>query len=455
MTTVVERYEDQTSFERVPPQDVAAEQAVLGGMLLSRRAVAEVMEVLAGGSDFYKPAHETIFSAIAELERLGEDRVDAITVANRLDQHGDLKRCGGLPYLHMLINSVPTAANAGYYAEIVRDHAIARRLVEAGTRIVQMGHEAGEDVEAMVDAAAAEVQAVVAEKGRGDGPLPRTSIGDAVVAFLDDLEKGTAPCLPLPWSDFKYVMRIAPKTVTVVAGLTGMGKTVVLLDMARCVGIKHKMRTLFVSLEMSKAEVSQRVLAAEAGVPLHHLVEKELVTADDEQRIARKLQTILDAPLTIVDSTTVTLATLRAELRWLQSRGELPEAVFVDYIQIIEPEDRNKNDNRQAEVSKISRHLKLLAGDFNIPIIIGAQLNREALKRADKVPQLGDLRESGSIEQDASYILMLHREDYFVEDSARAGEMDLFLRKNRQGPTCHVTVAFQGHYARTADMAQA
>lgn len=440
----------EPGFGRTPQHDNDAECCVLGGMMLSAAAIDEILDIPLKVTDFYRYAHGLVFTAILDLYGRGEP-ADVITVAALLDKNGDLGRVGGAPYLLTLINTVPTAANTGYYAEIVREKAKLRHLGEAGTRIVQMAHATdGSDADAVVDRAAAEIQAVVGDTA-ADGVA---SVADQAEAFLSALLDNDKPraYLPVPYVDLQAAAPIEAGDLVIVAGATGMGKSVVMLDLARHAAIKHHKRTLLVSVEMNSEQVMQRLYAAEAQVPLHRLRGGAPLGDDDQARLGKAHGRILDAPFDILATGTVTLGRLRSTLRRMQARRALPELVVIDYLQIMTAE--KETANRTTDVSALSRGLKQVAMDFGVPFVVGAQLNRQVNARTDKRPILSDLRESGSIEQDANIVVLLHRDEYYEgTQSPRAGELDLIVAKNRQGPTCSITVAFQGHFSRAADMA--
>lgn len=718
-------------FERMPPHDVAAEQCVLGGMLLSKDAISDVIEVIRP-ADHYRPAHQLVHEAVLDLYARGEP-ADPITVANELTRRGELARIGGAPYLHTLIASVPTAANAGYYARIVRERAILRRLVEAGTRIVQFGYAGDGDADELVDRAQAEVFAVtdrriaedyhslseimpgaleeieaIGAHGGGitgvptgfadldaltnglhpgqmvvvaarpavgkalalDTPLatPRgwTTMGEVqagdlligadgkptLVVAATEVMRGR-PCYEVEFSDGEVIVAddghqwltwtshvagfVPPQIVTtaemaaalscpapggrsryavamarplelpraelpmppwalgsalagralaggvtaaaalagralagrmafagralaglaassapdripreylrasvtqrreLLAGLLGadrltcparvtvcgealaadvrelihslgfqsttgagtQGRYVIrftdalpwryvvavrpttsvpvrcvqvdsvdhlylaghamipthnsalALDFARSATIRHQLPTVVFSLEMGRNEITMRLLSAEAKVPMH-VMRTGQMSDDDWARLARRMSEVADAPLFIDDSPNMSLMEIRAKCRRLKQRHDL-RLVIIDYLQLMS--SARRVENRQQEVAEMSRSLKLLAKELNVPVVALSQLNRGPEQRQDKKPMLSDLRESGSIEQDADVVILLHREDAYERESPRAGEADLIVAKHRNGPTATVTVAFQGHYSRFVDMA--
>jgi replicative DNA helicase len=437
--------------DRLPPQDVAAEQSVLGGMLLSKDAIADVVETLRG-PDFYRPAHEIIFDAVLDLYGRGEP-ADAVTVADELTRRGSLPRVGGTAYLHQLISSVPTAANAGYYAQIVAERAVLRRLVEAGTKIVQLGYaQGGGDVEDIVNAAQAEVYAVADKRGGED----YHRLGDIIEMTVDEIEvasgkSGEMTGVPTGFTDLDALTNgLHPGQMIVLAARPAMGKSTLGLDIARTAAIKHKMASVVFSLEMSKTEITMRLLSAEAQIQLQHM-RKGTMRDDDWQRLAKTMGRVSDAPLFIDDSPNMSLMEIRAKCRRLKQRNNL-KLVVIDYLQLMSSGKRV--ESRQQEVSEFSRALKLLAKELEVPVIAISQLNRGPEQRTDKRPQMSDLRESGSIEQDADMVILLHRDEAYERESPRAGEADLIVAKHRNGPTDTIVVAFQGHYSRFTNMAQ-
>jgi len=437
-------------FERTPPQDIAAEQCVLGGMLLSKDAIADVVEVLRG-HDFYRPAHELVYETILELYGRG-DPADAVTVASELTKRGEIGRIGGAPYLHTLIGTVPTAANAAWYARSVRERAVLRRLVEAGTKIVQLGYAAGGgEVDDLVDQAQAEVYGVT-DRRTSEDYLPLSAVMEGALDEIEAISSrgGALVGVPTGFADLDELTNgLHPGQLVVVAARPAVGKSTLGLDVARSAAIKHGLASVMFSLEMSRNEITMRLLSAEARVPLHHM-RSGTMTDDDWGRLARRMGEVSAAPLFIDDSPNMSMMEIRSKCRRLKQRHDL-RLVVVDYLQLMQ--SARRVESRQQEVSELSRNLKLLAKELEVPVIAISQLNRGPEQRTDKKPQLSDLRESGAIEQDADMVILLHREDLYERESPRAGEADLIVAKHRNGPTRTVTVAFQGHYSRFADMA--
>ncbi len=442
-------------FERTPPQDVTAEQSVLGGMLLSRDAIADVLEVIRP-ADFYRPSHQLVYDAVLDLYGRG-DPVDAVTVADALQKAGTLVRAGGASYLVTLVSSVPTAANAGYYARIVAEKAVLRRLVEAGTRIVQLGYAAdrGEsglgDADEAVDRAQAAVYEVTERRISEDYQPLEVLLGPT----LEELEAieghdGVMSGVPTGFADLDALMNgLHPGQLVVVAARPAIGKSTLGLDLARSASVAHGLTSCIFSLEMSRSEITMRLLSAEARVSLGAMRSGRL-TDDDWTRLARRMGELSSAPLFIDDSPNLTMMEIRAKARRLKQRHGL-RLIVLDYLQLMS--SPRKVESRQQEVSEISRQCKLLAKELEVPIVAISQLNRSSEQRQDKKPLLSDLRESGAIEQDADVVILLHREDAYERESARAGEADFIVAKHRNGRTDTVTVAFQGHYSRFADMA--
>ncbi|MDG5483307.1 replicative DNA helicase [Mycolicibacterium gadium] len=582
-------------FGRQPPQDAAAEQAVLGGMLLSKDAIADVLEKLRPG-DFYRPAHQNVYDAILDLYGRGEP-ADAVTVAAELDRRGLLRRIGGAPYLHTLISTVPTAANAGFYAGIVAEKALLRRLVEAGTRVVQYGYAGadGADVADIVDRAQAEIYdvtegrntsedfvpleqllqptmdeidaiasqggmsrgvptgfvelddltnglhpgqmiVIAARPGMGkalklDTPLPtptgwttmgELAVGDHLIGADGAPTRVVAatevmhgrPCFEVEFSDGTVIVAdaehqwptargiqvtevlqagvdvITAARVPALATVGGSGRSAwgieavrrvdsvpvrcvevsaadhlylagegmipthnstLGLDFLRSCSIKHHMASVIFSLEMSKSEIVMRLLSAEAKIKLADM-RLGRMNDDDWTRLARRMSEISEAPLYIDDSPNLTMMEIRAKARRLKQKADL-KLIVLDYLQLMT--SGKKVESRQQEVSEFSRQIKLLAKELEVPVVAMSQLNRGPEQRTDKKPMLADLRESGSIEQDADMVILLHRPDAFERDDPRGGEADLIIAKHRSGPTKTITVAHQLHLSRFANMAKA
>ena len=433
---------------RVVPHNIEAEQSALGGMLLSQEAVADVLEVVAG-SDFYAPKHELIFNAIIHLFGRGEP-TDVIAVTDHLNKQGNLLKAGGADYLHSLSSFVPTAASAGYYAKIVSDKAILRRLINAGTRIAQSGYESQGEVEDLVNQAQSEVFAVVSQTAKDD----YVGLSESIDFAIRDIELaqnrgGGLTGIPTGFTNLDtYTHGLHSGQLVIVAARPSVGKSTFALDIARNAAIRNNNATIFFSLEMGRSEIAMRMLSAESGIYLQSM-RKGTLTEGDWAKLAAVRGKINDAPLYIDDSPNMSLVEIRAKCRRLSQQVQL-KMVVIDYIQLMS--SGKKVESRQQEVSEFSRALKLLAKELNVPVVALSQLNRQPEQTKDKRPELSHLRESGSLEQDADVVVLLHREGLFEKDHPRAGEADLILAKQRNGPTGTVTVAFQGQYSRFVNM---
>ncbi|MDR0990869.1 MAG: replicative DNA helicase [Propionibacteriaceae bacterium] len=431
-------------IDRTPPQDLAAEQSVLGAMLMSKDAIANVLE-LVRGVDFYKPAHELIFDTILHLYGLGEP-ADPITVAAELTRRGEISRVGGPIYLHDLLSSVAIAANATYYAEIVREKAILRRLVEASIKIAQLGYQAQGDVDDIVDLA----QQTVYEVNDHSLSEDYKPLSDLLQPAWDEMEQlsfhgGQLAGVPTGFADLdKLTNGFHSGQMIIVAARPAVGKSTLTLDFARAAAIENQQATAIFSLEMSSMEIMMRLLSAESGVALQSIRTGAL--DGDWDRLSAVSSRLSGAPLFIDDSPNLTMMEIRAKARRLKQRHDL-KFVIIDYIQLMSSGKRV--ESRQVEVSEFSRQIKLLAKELGIPVIAISQLNRSPDARTDKRPMLSDLRESGSLEQDADIVVLLHRDDVYQPDPALRDYMaDLIVAKHRNGATRNIRLVFQGHLSR-------
>ncbi len=383
----------QAHPDRTPPNDPAAEQSVLGAMLLSKDAIADVVE-LVRDSDFYRPAHQTIYATILDLYGRGEP-ADAVTVASELTKTGEISRVGGASYLHTLVSLVPTAANANYYGRIVREQAILRRLVEAGTRIVSMGYAGTGDVDDVVDRAQAEVYDIT-ERRTSEDYLPLSEIMGEALTEIEAISNRDGEMIGVPtgFADLDALTNgLHPGQLIMIAARPSIGKSTLGVDFCRAASIKHGLTSAIFSLEMSRNEIVMRLLSAEAQVPLQHMRSGNM-TEGDWSKLASKMGTVSDAPLFIDDSPNMNLMEIRAKCRRLKQRHDL-RLVVVDYLQLMSSGKRV--ESRQQEVSEFSRSLKLLAKELEVPVIAISQLNRGPEQRQDKRPMLADLRESGCL----------------------------------------------------------
>jgi replicative DNA helicase len=406
---------------RMPPQDPDAEQSVLGSMLISKDAIADVNEQVKG-PDFYRPAHETIYDAIIDLYGRGEP-ADPVTVAAELQRRGELQRVGGAPYLHTLSANVPIAANAGYYASIVREKAILRRLVDAGTRIAQMGYAGEGQVDDTVDRAQAEIYAIT-EKRQAEDYAP---LSDIMEATLDEIEAisnrdGQMVGVPTGFADLDELTNgLHGGQMVIVAARPAMGKSTLGLDFCRAASIHNNMTSVIFSLEMTKSEITMRLLSAEAKIPLNH-IRNGPMSDDDWTKLARKMGEVSGAPMFIDDSPNMTMMEIRAKARRLKQRHDL-KLIVIDYLQLMT--SGKKVESRQLEVSEFSRQIKLLAKELDVPIIALSQLNRGPEQRSDKRPLMSDLRESGCLTADTRLMRADNNAEVTLGELMESGATDI------------------------------
>lgn len=432
-----------------PGVDHDAERAVLGAMLMDNRCIGDVQAILTSG-DFHNPKHEQIYVAVATLVSR-QQPVDPIAVADQLRRTGDLNHIGGLAYLHQLINGAPVGASATWHADIVRRHAQLRTLAAISTRLHQAATADGTDLDDVPDLYATAIKEL--EAGLADAPSENIPTTDD--AFDDTITGIENPppnrFVPTGIHDLDALLGgWSPGEFIIVAARPAIGKSTLARTFIREAAIRQRISTLLVSLEMSLDENMRCLISAEAKVELHHIKHNTL-TEHQWARIASRAEAIRSAPLRIDASGSITLGHLRHNAHEIRRKHGLG-LIVLDYLQLV---DAPAAENRQQAVSALSRGLKSLAAELEIPIIALSQLNRGPESRADKRPVMSDLRESGSLEQDANVVILLHREDAYQRDSPRAGEVEVIVEKNRSGPTASITCAFQGHYSRVVDMAKA
>jgi replicative DNA helicase len=435
--------------ERIPPHNLEAEESVLGSMMLSAEAIAEVIEHVKA-DDFYRGANHKIFEALTSIYARG-DPVDAITAVEELNRRGILDEVGGRLYVHQLVEQVPTPAAAASYARIVREAALLRRLIAAAGDIMEMGYSMPEDPERVADQAEQRIYDVARHNERDQV----ASIRELVDQAMTDLEQiqnreSALAGLATGFTDLDTLLSgLQRGNLIVVAARPGVGKSSFVTNLARNISVEGRAPVAMFSLEMSRWEIGMRLLCAEARVPWDSIRNKR-VGAEHWANIVQAAESLHDAPLTIVDSGNVTLVDIRAKARRLRAaRGGL-ELIIVDYLQLMS--HHRRVENRQQEIAEISRGLKLLAKELDIPVIAVSQLNRDPERRQDKRPQLSDLRESGAIEQDSDVVMFIHRDDL---DPAKKGLADLIVAKHRNGPTDTVPLTFLPHLTQFRNYAPA
>lgn len=441
-------FDGPVRHERIPPNDLMAEQSVLGGMLMSRSVIDDVAEII-GVGDFYKPAHAIIFDAILTRHEAAEP-VDAVTIASALAADGVLAKVGGGPYLHDLVNSVPTAANAGYYARAVAERAELRRLIETGTRLVQYGYaggSGGRDVAEVVNLAQAELTAAATGRRPVDVAEFTDFLDETLAEILNDERPGRGAPTGLGSLD-DVIGGLKGGQMITIAGRPGMGKTILAVDMLRFLAARKAESVLMHSLEMSKTDIQKRVLSAESGVNLRRVINGGL-RPHEKNQLTEAADGVRGMFFHIDDTPNVNLAHIRTTARRIAAEKGLA-LIVIDYLQLLDT--GGNGANRAVELGAVSRGLKVLARELDVPVVACAQLNRASESRQDRRPQMSDLRESGAIEQDSDVVILLHREDYNDPEHERAGEVDLIVAKNRNGPIETVTAAAQLHYARIVDL---
>lgn len=436
---------------RVPPHDLDAEESLLGAMLLSRDAIAAALECCSA-EDFYKPTHAHIFGAVCALYTRGEP-VDPVTVADELRRSGVLEAIGEPSVLLSLQMSTPSTANASHYARIVEEHSLLRRLVGVAGEIAELGYSVPEDVSEAVDRAEAMVFEV-AQRRVVDTMSP---LRDLLAKSLDHLEalveRGeTITGVPTGYTDLdERLAGLQNSNLVVVGARPSMGKTSLALGIVNHAAVHARVPVLMFSLEMSHLELTQRMLCSEARVDAIRMRNGRLLESD-WPKISTAIGTLGDAPIYLDDNPNVTIMDIRAKARRLKAREGLG-LVVVDYLQLMSGHTRSRAENRQVEVSEISRGLKVLARELDIPVIALSQLSRNLEMRQDKRPVLADLRESGSIEQDADVVMFIYRDELYNPDSQETrGRAEVILAKHRNGPTGVVELAFVDHHTRFANM---
>lgn len=435
---------------RVPPHNIDAEESLLGAMLLSRTAIDIVSETMQP-EFFYRPAHAHIYEAIMSLSSQGE-AVDPVTVADELRRHGFLEAIGGTDALLSLQAATPATSSAGRYAKIIEELALLRSMIGVGGEIVELGYSLPDDVTKALDDAES-MMFRVAEHRQTDTMSRLHDLLDQTIDNLEALyDRGQSITgTPTGYHDFdELTSGLQPDALIVVGARPAMGKTSFAIGMASHAAIDAHLPVLFFSLEMSRVELSQRILCAEARVDSTRVRNGNL-TDDDWHRISHAVGRLGEAPLWIDDNPNVTVMEIRAKARRLQSQVGQLGMIVIDYIQLMTGQGRA--ENRQTEVAEISRSLKILARELKVPVVALAQLNRGLEQRTDKRPMLADLRESGSLEQDADIVCFLYRDEVYNPESSEMGTAEVHVAKHRAGPTDTIRLAFLSHYTKFANMA--
>jgi replicative DNA helicase len=438
---------------RVPPHDLQAEESLLGAMMLSAGAIADAAGVVAA-SDFYKPAHGHVYDAIHTLYASGQP-ADSVTVADELRRAGLLDAIGGHAVLAQIMSSTPATTNAARYARIVEEYALLRRLIGVAGEIAELGYSVPEDVSKALDRAESLVYEVN-ERRVTDSTQRLSSLLSENLDRLEHLyERGDAITgTPTGYLDLDQLLSgLQPSSLVVVGARPAMGKTSFALGMIAHAALEaiNPSPVLFFSLEMSNLELSQRLLCAEARVDSTRVRNGQL-QSDDWQKISRAMGRLAEAPIWIDDNPNLTIMEIRAKARRLKSQIGNLGMIVIDYLQLMS--GRSSAENRQVEVSELSRGLKILARELETPVVALSQLSRGLEMRADKRPMLADLRESGSIEQDSDVVMFIFREEIYDPKPENAGQAEIIVAKHRSGPTGVVQLAFLPQYTRFANMAR-
>lgn len=428
-------------LDKLPPQNLDAEMSVLGAMLLDREAIGHAIEALSAES-FYKEAHAKIYAAIVELFDANHP-VDIITLTEHLGKRKEIEAVGGASYISMLLDAVPSAANISHHLRIVRDKFLLRRLITAASGIVSRCYDGREDVNELLDGAEKEIFDI-AQRRDTQGFV---KIGELIKHSIETVEslyqkKEYVTGVPTGYTDLDTkTAGLQPSDLIIIAARPSMGKTSLALNIAEHAAITARIPTAIFSLEMAREQLVLRMLCSHARVNAHNVRTGFISEKHDFPRLVNAAGKLAAAPIYIDDSPSISVLEMRAKARRLSSRERIG-LVIVDYLQLMRSYSR-KTENRQQEISEISRSLKALARELNIPVIVLSQLNREAEQRPDHRPKLSDLRESGAIEQDADVVMLLFREEYYDPDNDEAkGKAEVIIAKQRNGPVGVVKLTF-------------
>ena len=439
-------------LDRIPPQNLEAEQAVLGAILLDSDALITVTERISA-DDFYRTAHQHIFNAMLELAHENEP-VDLITLTARLADKKQLEDIGGVSYLSQLANAVPTAANVDYYAQIVEDKSLLRRLIRTATQIVSDGYAGEDDVSQLLGEAEKRILEIANRKSNSGF----VSIRDVLMDVFERIEflynhKGGTTGIPSGFPDLdRMTSGFQRSDLIIVAARPSVGKTAFSLNIAQNVGVRAKETVAIFSLEMGAAQLVQRMICAEANVDATRLRTGAL-EGDDWEKLTMAIGTLSEANIYIDDTPSITVAEIRAKCRRLKQEKGLG-LILIDYLQLISGRGK-PGESRQQEVSEISRTLKQIARELDVPVIALSQLSRSVEQRQDKRPMMSDLRESGSIEQDADIVAFLYRDDYYDKETEKKNIIEIIIAKQRNGPVGTVELAFLKNFNKFVSLDRA
>lgn len=435
---------------RVPPHNLEAEKAVLGAILLEKDVIMDVVELLKP-EDFYRESHSIIYRTILELYDKNQP-VDLITVTDELNQRNLLEKVGGAAYLTSLVAGVTSISNVEHYCRIIEEKAVMRRLIKASAEIMDSGYNESDDVENILDVAEQKIFDIAQSRNR----QPFTPIKDVLIETIDridELYKNKGKIIGLPSGFVDLDMKTSgfqPSDLILIAARPSMGKTAIAMNIVEYVAVKQKVPVMIFSLEMSKQQLTQRLLCSLSMVDSHKLRMGDL-TEEDWPKLAAAVGILSDAPIYIDDTPAITTMEVRAKCRRLKLEKGLG-LVVIDYLQLMQ--SNKKAESRQQEVSDISRSLKALAREIDVPVIALSQLSRAPETRSDHRPMLSDLRESGSIEQDADIVMFLYREDYYNPDTDKKNIAEVIIAKQRNGPTGTVELGWLGQYTKFVNLAK-
>ncbi len=438
-------------MERMPPQNIEAEQAVLGAVLIKKEALTEVQEILKP-EDFYREAHRIVYSAMEDLF-INNEAVDLVTLTEQLRKKDQLDKVGGLAFVTALANSVPTAANVIYHAKIVREKAELRSLIDAATEIAGKAYEDADEVETIMDEAEKKILSIAASRTVSDFEPIKSILMNSIDRISTLYEsKGGLTGLSTGFKDLDALTSgLQASDLVLVAARPSMGKTAFTLNIAAHAAMRGH-SVAFFSLEMSKEQLVQRMLCSEGAIDSQRLRTGQL-EGEEWGKLIGTADKLSKAKIYIDDTPGITVMELRSKARRLKAEHGL-ELVVIDYLQLMQGRSARNGDSRQQEISEISRSLKALARELNVPVVALSQLSRSVESRQVKKPMLSDLRESGSLEQDADIVMFLYREDYYDQDTENKNITEVIIAKHRNGPVDTVSLFFQKEFTKFRDLSR-
>ena len=439
------------TIEKAPPSNLEAETSLLGALILDPGMIGEVIE-LVRPEQFFKAAHQILFQIIRDLHDARRG-VDLVTITNTLEERGELQAAGGPDYVASLVDGVHSSASAVHHARIVHNKSRLRRLQDVCRRILGDIQDPTEEAEDLIDGAEKQIFDAVQKKDRHQA----ASIGDILHSTfreLSDIKDGKKPAMGVPTGFYELddlIGGLRKSQLLIVAGRPGMGKSSLAIRMAEHVGLVEKKPVLFFSMEMDRQNIAQNMICSHCRVSPHN-VRKGLISDEDWQHLLLAAGNFEQAPIFIDDSPNLSMLELRARARRMKAEHDI-QAIFLDYLQFMETRDLRKAENRQQEIAQISRQLKELAREMEVPVVALSQLNRATEQNKDMKPKLSDLRESGAIEQDADVVMLLYRSEYYDREGGEKGVCDVNVAKQRNGPTGEVKLAFIGDLMRFENLA--